>query len=441
MSGVEVMLALLLLVLLLWEPSQHGAEAKYASGARRSGHRLKTDTSPPLEQHQAGSAVRCLNLCDGAVNCFAINFGTMSGHCQLLSQRACHGLPLVADAAFDYYDVYDEPQNLTAETKTPFWDDSSCLWRMDWHKWTWKKLKPGTCTLDINIKLGVGAEALISSTWLDSHGGNRIVFRFSTFDTDLFYHNATGTIDWLAMNVRTPGLVNTNVFSRLRISWCEGNMAVGPVDNPTLVTAKAFVTQPIDFVMVHSYNAPSWVYVDSGVADPWLFEDSGVAEDAVMDIGTDTYVYRNITATSNVTITYDCMTKKNCDVALQQDSPTIRMLRICVGCGRTTYSALLYYGDVEDMTPRIETGPVLSSTEFNTFRVSYDNGFVTIHHNGGATPIYSANAPHLMTNINIIGIGGCCARKSVRVARYDPAWRTDTWMTEGRGFSNSGILL
>ncbi|KAF0294695.1 hypothetical protein FJT64_007669 [Amphibalanus amphitrite] len=426
----------------------------------------------------------------------------MSGHCQLLSQRACHGLPLVADAAFDYYDVYDEPQNLTAETKTPFWDDSSCveegfcatecaaeavgdfcivdahctanleptggfqcvhgtcqptvemwevrpglslprwqLWRMDWHKWTWKKLKPGTCTLDINIKLGVGAEALISSTWLDGHAGNRIVFRFSTFDTDLFYHNTTGTIDWLAVNVRTPGLVNTDVFSRLRISWCEGNMAVGPVDNPTLVTAKAFVTQPIDFVMVYSYNAPSWVYVDSGVADPWLFEDSGVAEDAVMDIGTDTYVYRNITATSNVTITYDCMTKKSCDVALQQDSPTIRMLRICVGCGKTSYSALLYYGDVEDVTPRIETGPVLSSTEFNTFRVTYDNGFVTIYRNGGAAPIYSANAPHLMTSINIIGIGGCCARKSVRVARYDPAWRTDTWLTEGRGFSNSGILL
>ena len=94
-------------------------------------------------------------------------------------------------------------------------------------------------------------------------------------------------------------------------------MAVGPHDNPTLITGQATVTQPIDFVMVFSAGNPSWAYVDSGVADRWLFEDSGVAEDAVMDIGPDTYAYRGINATNDVTVKYDCMARTDCVVSLQ----------------------------------------------------------------------------------------------------------------------------
>ncbi|KAF0308122.1 hypothetical protein FJT64_020631 [Amphibalanus amphitrite] len=316
------------------------------------------------------------------------------------------------------------------------------LWRMDWHVWTWKKLKSGTCALDINIKLGVGAETVISSTEVDDPMGTRIAFRFSTSETSLYYYDSDGTKHSLAMDVGTPGLVSSDVFSRLRVSWCEGNMAVGPVDNPTLVNAKAPITQPINFVTVYSWNnVPSWMYVDSGVADPWLFEDSGVAEDPVIDLRPSTFAYRNINVTSNVTITFDCMAQTDCIVALQQDSPTVRMLQICIGCWSNRESALGYYGDIQLWTLRNYTGPVLSTTEFNTFRVSYDNGLVNVHRNDAAAAIYSVNAPHLMTSINIIGIGGCCGRKYIRTARYDPAWRTDTWMTEGRGYSNGDMLV
>ena len=45
-----------------------------------------------------------------------------------------------------------------------------------------------------------------------------------------------------------------------------------------------------------------------------------------------------------------------------------------------------------------------------------------------------------MTNINTIGIGGCCSRKKVRAARYDSCWRTDTWRTEGYGYSTGNFL-
>ncbi|KAF0314088.1 hypothetical protein FJT64_001551 [Amphibalanus amphitrite] len=192
--------------------------------------------------------------------------------------------------------------------------------------------------------------------------------------------------------------------------------------------------------MGYSYNAPSWMYVDSGVADPWLFEDSGVAEDAVLDIPPATYVYRNITATNNITVKYDCMTGTDCAVALQGDSAAPLVLVICTGCYSNDKSSLIYACDVEGDYEMFTTGPIVSSTEYNTFTVRYDSGHVTVYRNDATTPMYTAKAPYLIQNINIIGIGGCCTRKSVRVARYDPAWRTDTWLTEGRGFSASDSL-
>ncbi|KAF0302625.1 hypothetical protein FJT64_025273 [Amphibalanus amphitrite] len=496
--GVPVSLAALLL---LSGEMLGGAGAVAASGRYRSGHRLVTAAAPPLHQLQVNSLIQCLGLCGRHSSCVAINFGAVSEttNCQLLGQRACDGLPLVADTAVDYYDVYDDRQNLTAETQTPFWDDPSCveegycasecaaeaagqfcagdahchvklkppggyqcvgricqpapnfwelrpglalprwqLWRMDWRVWTWKRLKPGTCSLDISVKLGGGAEISIVPTWSDDRDGMRLSFRFTYAKTDLFYKDASGNTKWLAQDATTPDIVNSETFTRLKISWCEGLMTIGPEDNPTMVTGQAAITQPIDFVKAYSDHAPSWMYVDSGVADPWLFEDSGVAEDAVMVIAPEAYVYRNITVTNDVTVKYDCMAQTDCSVALQGDAATPRILVIYVGLSKDK-SLLLYFGDINTVSQTVTTGPVLSSTEYNTFTVRYNNGLVTIHRNDAANPIYSVNAPHLIT-VKAVGIGGCCSRKYIRVARYDPAWRTDTWLTEGRGYSNGDTL-
>ena len=402
--SVSLQLLLLLLVAL-----HRGAEAKYASGARRSGRRLVSNGTSPLEQHRVSTVSHCLNLCHRLQQCAALNFGAVSAtaNCELFGQRACHGLTLVADAAVDYYDVYDAPENLAAETKTPFWDEASCvqdgycapdcaagaasqfcltedhcsvglqppggyrcvdatcqpssdfwelraglalprwqLWRLDWHAWTFKQLKPGTCSLDINIKLSDGAEVYLVPEWTDQHIGTRIVFRINTLDTDLYYHDKTGRINWLNMDVSTPGMVRTDAFSRLKVSWCGGIMTIGPEDNPTLGTARANITQPIGYVMARSSGAPSWMYVDSGVADRWLFEDSGVSEDSIMDIGPDTYVFRNTTPTKDVTVKYDCLSEKDCAVLLQESSPAKRILVICVGCETNDEVALTYYGDI-----------------------------------------------------------------------------------------------
>ncbi|KAF0292336.1 hypothetical protein FJT64_009685 [Amphibalanus amphitrite] len=495
----------LLVAVFLLVASQGGAEAKYASNLHRTGRRLTSDSSPPLEQHQVTSVNHCLHLCQGATNCVAINFGTISAtaNCQLLGQRACDGLPLVADAAVDYYDVYDGPQNLTAEAKTPFWNDPGCeqggycaaecaaeavgqfctvdahctaklkppsghqcvegtcqpsadfwelrtglalprwqLWRIDWHVWTWKKLKPGTCTLDFTIKLGVGARVLISPTWIDEHVATRLVFSFTTTHMTLYYHDATGAAHTLVDNASFLNLVSTDTFNRLKISWCGGTLAVGPEDNPTMITGQATVTQPIDFVMVHSTNnVPSWMYVDSGVADRWLFEDSGVAEDAVLEVGPSTYAFRNITPSNDVTVKYDCMAETDCLVMLQGSTAAgPRYVGVCVGCYGNQESCLAYFGDVTGNVLRFVTGPVLSTTQYNTFTVRFNNGHVTIHRNSNAIPIYEVDAPHPVQNIDAVGIGGCCGRKYIRAARYDPTWRTDTWLTEGRGFSASGAL-
>ena len=487
--------ALMLGVLLGTLPAD--VEAKFALGARRSGRRLVSDSAPPLEQHQVTGTGHCLNHCARLASCVALNFGTISGtvNCELLGQRACDGLPLVADAAVDYYDVYDAPDNLTAETKTPFWDDPGCVqggycasecaaevvgefctvdahcraklkpaagfqclegtcqtsadfwevrpgltlprwmpWRMDPHVWTWKKLKPGTCELTVSVKLASGVTAHISPSWVDQHTGTRLFFRFTTTHTDLFYTDSAGTNHEVTMGVNTEGMVNTDSFSVLKVSWCGGNMAIGPETNPTLVTAFAPLSQPIDFVMVHGYGGDCWMKVDSGVADRWLFEEAGVVTDAVMTVSTDSYAFRRISATSELTVKYDCMALRDCVVMLR--GATRQVLVICIGCWDDTQIGLNYYDDIVEDTNVFQTGAVLSETEFNTFTVHYSAGHVTVHRNDGKVPIYAATAPHPMPDITLIGIGGCCGHKTVRVARYDPTWRTDTFLTDGTGYSN-----
>ena len=484
-----LVLPFLLMVLL------DGAEAKYASRARRTGHRLE---SPPLEQHKVSSVQRCLAFCDHIDDCVALNFGTVSdaANCQLLGQRACDGLQLVADAAVDYYDVYSEPQNLTAERQTPFWDDPGCeqdgycatdcsaeatgdsctvdahctanlkppggyrclegtcqpsadfwelrnrlalprwqLWRMDWHVWTWKKLKPATCSLNVSVKLGVGAVAHISPSWVDEHSGTRILFRLTTTDTDILFTDSEAITHELSMDVDTTGMVSTDAYSRLKVSWCDGNMAIGPEANPTQVTATANLTQLIDYVMVHSAYANSWMSVDSGVADRWLFEDAGIAKDAVMNVASNSYAFRHISASNDVTVKYDCKAARDCNVLLGREDSRL-VLVICVGGWSNAQSGLLYYGDIRLDDHLVKTGPVLNANEFNTFTVRYNNGAVTVYRNEAAAPMYQAVAPHLIPDITLIGIGGCCGAKVVRTARYDPGWRTETWLTEGRGYSN-----
>ena len=224
--------------------------------------------------------------------------------------------------------------------------------------------------------------------------------------------------------------VNTEEFSQLKLSWCDGAMAIGPENNPTLVTGQATITQPVDFVMVWSQNTASWISVNSGVADRWLFDDSGVTPDAVMDIGPHTYAYRSITPTNDVTVKYDCMADRDCLVTLQGESSSPRMLAICVGCYANQESALAYRGGVDGDLLRFVTGPVLSSAEFNTFTVRYNNGYVTVYRNDAKIPIYAVDVPHPITNINIIGIGGLL-RSQVRPRRPLRPRMEDGYLDDG----------
>ena len=490
--------ARLLILLLLLETLLDGGEAKYASGARRSDRRrLTSDHSPALEQHQASSLLRCLNFCDGLVDCVALNFGRVSDttNCQLLDQRTCDGVPLVADAGVDYFDVYDDPQNLTAETQTPFWDDPGCredgycaadcaaeaagefctvdahcsdklkppgayqcvdgtcqlsykfwelrtglalprwqFWRMDRGAWTWKMLKPDTCTLDIELKLGIGAAAEIMTSVTDEHTETRIVFKIDMLKTILTFFDKAGDGN-IVQDADTSGMLTKGSFTRLRLSWCDGNLAIGPEDNPTQVTAKVVLSQSINFITNYSPRVDSWMYVDSGVADLWLFDDLGVAADAIMSVSPHAYIFRSINASNDVTVKYDCMAKSDCNVRLRGDEP--HTLTICIGCEENTQSVIFYEDATIEASPWYRTGPVLSAFEFNTFTVRYNSGFVTVYRNDAAAPIYEVTVGRPVTNINLIGIGGsCCGHKFVRAARYDPGWRTDTWLTEGRGYSN-----
>ena len=87
------------------------------------------------------------------------------------------------------------------------------------------------------------------------------------------------------------------------------------------------------------------------------------------------------------------------------------------------------------------TGAVLTDTEFNTFTVRYSDGQVTVLRNG--VSIYDVTVPQLLPPITSVGIGSIFwgGRKTVRVVRYDPAWRTDSWLTDGIGFSNMDTKL
>ena len=153
-------------------------------------------------------------------------------------------------------------------------------------------------------------------------------------------------------------------------------------------------------------------------------------------------VERKITPSLDVNVTYDCKADKYCNVFFRSEYP--HMLTVYVGGWENSACGIAYNDSTwGPWLLKQDTGAVLSETEYNTFTVRYNNGAVTVVRNDDSVPIYDVTVPTLLPPISSVGIGSLFwgGHKSVRVARYDPAWRTDTWKTTGTGFNNMDTQL
>ena len=460
------------------------AQTKAAKhGSRISGKKL-TGVSPIKERH-ANSPVQCLSLCVRQVNCTAFNFNIASDiNCQLFEERACPHHQLVVDPSVNYYDVCDRPMtnqqlsslasgkcveegyscrddgeecaedcsyptvappgayrcsNGSCQTTEDFWEvrRGFALPRgtnITLHPWieTYKKLKNDTCSLDVQLKLGVDAH--VELKLVGAQHGARLTFRVSETTTDLL-----SSVPILS-GVNTTGMVNAESFSHLKLSWCGGTMAIGPAADPALVSGQTGEVGEIAHLAGTSSGPESHLQVDSGVADAWLFEEQGTGADPVFSIGR-TMIARRIEPSVDVTVRYDCRAESHCGAYFRSGYP--HMLTVFVGAWSNSASGLAYDEGRSPYYNYTATGPILSHVEWNTFTVRYNDGSVTIYRNGTAEPIFDVTAPTLLPPITSVGIGSMHwgSWKEVRVARYDPAWRTDTWRTDGTGFSNMDTKL
>lgn len=463
---------------------------KYALGRHR--HGKKITGQQPLEEFMVSRVQHCLRHCTLFPECQAMNFGTISStiSCQLFSEQACAGYQLEDDGAVTYYDVTDEPGR-KAEMEQPYSNDPVCTqqgycsascratepgglcktdshcdlgtsipygchdghcrlegfwevyhgfflpYRLGWQispgKSQIKRLRSDICSLDVGVMLG-GNMTEIRIQGYDTQDGDYIVFKLGEDLITLVSSKNWSTT--VIASQATAGMVTPGELRRLVISWCEGNMAVGTLQERASITGQADIEgKTFDFIWVNSFGRPSVLDIHSGgVADSWLFEEQGSGEDPVFEILAGTYISLRISPTTDITVKFDCKAASYAHVAFDHDDPETRPL-VCLGCNHNTAIKLTSVNKQDMKWTNIDysltTSPILNENEFNTFTVRYGSGAVTVHKNDDI--IFSANATTSLIFDKVI-IGSTVTPQSVRLARYDPRWRTDTWRTEGRGF-------
>ena len=331
------------------------------------------------------------------------------------------------------------------------------MW-MDWVLYPWvqgyKKLKSNTCSLTFWMKLGAGATVELNLSGTQRNTQTRLKFRIRLETTDLlayteqpheydnvYYYDYEGEETPIISGADTTGMVNSETMSVVDISWCDGIMSIGPSHNPTLVSGETGAVEEIVYLAGTSSGPESYLKVARNVADEWLFDEDGTDADPIFAFG-DSMITRQIEPSTDVTVKYDCKAEEYCSVFFRSAYPS--MLTVYVG-GWHNSACGIAYNDSRHGPYLLKqvTGPVLSATEFNTFTVRYSSGAVTVFMNDAIEPIYDVTVPTPLPPITSVGIGSMFwgSWKEVRVARYDPAWRTDTWKTDGTGFFNMDAKL
>ena len=95
--------------------------------------------------------------------------------------------------------------------------------------------------------------------------------------------------------------------------------------------------------------------------------------------------------------------------------------------------------NIQQIDIRTSAVQLVSSTDFSTFNITYESGDVGVLRNGN--PLFTMSFPSAIP-IRYVGVGAaCCSYRSFRLAKYDPAWRTDVWVEQGfGGYSNLADL-
>ena len=332
-----------------------------------------------------------------------------------------------------------------------FWPARSDLALPRWMPWApallypgFKQLAEGTCSVELRLRLAAGGRLLLAAVQRDFKRQQRTVLSVSATGTQALSYADNSDVSSSVAVTETPGLLSAAAadgWSQLTFSWCGGALTLGTAAAPALVTvAAATGTSGARFLMASADGAGAELRLGSGAADPWLLQPAADPADQVFEIEPCSLLRPPVAATDDVSITYDCDADRDCGVYLSDGDPT-RLLGVTVGgWGNTRCALQVYRTDTGSASyHEADTGPLLTAGTFVTLTVRYRAGEVTVQRSTDAAPVFQATAPPLLGDITSVAVGSMWhegGRKRVRLARYDPAWASDTWRTQGTGFSN-----
>ncbi|XP_043210442.1 uncharacterized protein LOC122375237, partial [Amphibalanus amphitrite] len=360
---------LLLLFLLLTLLPDSVNSSRYAHGTHRSGRHLSGPS--PLQEYRVARVLHCVARCSALPDCRALQFNSTSpsANCQLFAERACPLYQLQVDPTTDYYDVY---QDVTTEAIGGAWSDQcvqdglcspdcgglpvgevcsshaqcqhtdlpdgsyQCLyvekicapkdgfWEVrpgfllpEWMSWsadiyftTYKKLKPGTLELKMNVTLGKNAQWELRLC--EGYHGNAVKFLIRESDKTVEISLPSGE----PQHIPNVGFINSVDQIPLKITWNNDTVSFGRTyETPLLSLPFDPSSYTFEYVTVRSSKNVSLMTIHSNVADPWLFEESGITSDPVWELSgpwspseSSPLVTRWVESpATEIDVTFDCM--------------------------------------------------------------------------------------------------------------------------------------
>ena len=328
-------------------------------------------------------------------------------------------------------------------------------WLADSHLAKLKAIVNDVCSLRFDLKIQSPGSISMTITSIDGHLANGRDFGKIAFVFEIGVNGNSQTVvkrrkqvnnkiqENILVTKHTPDILSTTDFRRYLLSWCNGRLHFGPEQQPGLVTSSYTEDSIISRLLldISSGVEVAHLKMEKDVADDWLSQQAGISSDPTFVTTTNSLLLLQLPdyPVTSTTVKFDVKCNGNVWVVFRETLGPSRFHRLVLGADRP-HSGLSRIEIIEGETIRhvathTSSTVVVPSNAFNFFVVTYDSGAVTVLRDN--IRLFGLNFPSPIP-IRYVGVGGgCCSSKEFRLAKYDPAWRTDVWVMEGDGgYSN-----